>query len=201
MLNKPATTSAPINDLMTRRWSTRAFDAARSLTSTELTSLLEAARWAPSANNSQPWRFLVWNKVADAAAWRRAFECLSPGNQAWAGNAPLLMLSCVAAAAPDGKPYRHGAHDTGMALFSLMLQAVELGLATHAMAGFNADKARAEFAVPAEFTPMTMIAIGHQAAPDILGDEVKMKELVPRTRRALAETFYAGTWGTPAAHS
>ncbi len=195
MLHKPAVTSAPINDLMTKRWSTRAFDASKPVTSTELAALLEAARWAPSANNSQPWRFLVWNKATDEASWRRAFECLAPGNQAWAGNAPLLVLSCVAATAPDGKPYRHGGHDTGMATFSLMLQAVELGLAAHAMAGFNADKARAEFGVPAEFTPMTMVAIGHQAAPEILTDDVRAKELVPRTRRALAETFFAGAWG------
>ena len=195
MLQKNAVTGVPINDLMTRRWSTRAFDASRPLTQAQISTLLEAARWAPSANNGQPWCFMVWNRFADEASWRRAFACLSPSNQSWAGNAPLLMLSCAAAASPDGKPWRHGAHDTGMATFSLMLKAVELGLATHVMAGYNGDKARAEFSIPAEYSPVAMIAVGYQAAPDILTEEVKAKELVVRSRRPLGESFYAGEWG------
>jgi nitroreductase len=197
MLEKPALTGTPIHDILARRWSTRAFDAARQVSREQLAALLEAARWAPSCNNVQPWRFLVWYKSADPAAWAKAFDCLSPGNKGWAGNAPVLMLSCAADNFPDGRPNRHAGHDAGMALLSVMLQAVAMGLAGHAMAGFNAEQARAGFAIPEGFTPMTMLAVGYQTGSDILAGSAKEKELAPRVRRPLGESFYAGHWGTP----
>jgi nitroreductase len=199
LLQKNAATSVPIHDLLTRRWSTRAFDASRTISAAQITALAEAARWAPSCNNGQPWRFLMWNKATDAAGWQKAFDCLSAGNQAWCGNVPLFFLSCSANNWPDGKgPNRYGAHDTGMALFSLMEQATALGLSAHAMAGFNNDKAREVFAIPADFTPQAMLAVGYQAAPDVLNDSVKEKEMAPRVRRPLNESFFAGSWGKPA---
>lgn len=195
LLQKNAVTSTPIHDLLTRRWSTRAFDSAKPVGAAQIASLMEAARWAPSCNNGQPWRFLMWNKSADEAGWRKAYECLSAGNQAWAGNVPLLFLTCSANNWPDGRPNRYGAHDTAMAAFSLMLQATALGLASHAMAGFNNDKARESFGIPADYTPQAMLAVGWQATPDVLDEATQTKELAPRVRRPLEESFDAGHWG------
>lgn len=199
MLNKPAPTGAPINDLLTRRWSTRAFDAKRPVAAAELASLLEAARWAPSASNTQPWRFVVCNKATDPAAWQKAFDCLNAGNQAWCVNVPVLILSVAAEANAEGKKLTHNRHDTGAALFSIMLQATALGLSTHAMGGFSGDKARELFHVPEGYAPVVMTALGFQASPDVLAEDVKPKEMGKRTRRALGETFFSGDWGKPAA--
>ena len=197
MLEKNAVTSVPIHDLLTRRWSTRAFAASRAVTHREIAALLEAARWAPSCNGGEPWRYLVCEKTSDKDSWQRAFDCLSAGNQLWCTNAPVLLLACTGSTfAHNGQPNRFGQHDTGMATLSLMLQAVALGLATHAMAGFDAEKARSVFSVPPDFTPLTMIAIGQQTDPDVLPEAVKAKELAPRTRRALSDTFFSGSWGS-----
>jgi len=199
MLKKNASTSVPIHDLMTQRWSTRAFNASRPVTRPEITALLEAIRWSPSCNGGEPWRYLVFDKTTDQSNWQRAFDCLSAGNQAWCANVPLLLLACAGSTfAHNGQPNRFAQHDTGMANLSLMLQAVALGLASHAMAGFDAEKARTAFSIPADFTPLTMIAVGQQAEPDILTEAVKAKELAPRSRRPLHETFFTGSWGTAA---
>lgn len=198
MLEKNAVTSVTIHELLTRRWSPRAFDAARPVSRAQRSALLEAARWAPSANNSQPWRFIVCDKSENAAAWHKAFDCLGAGNKAWCKNVPLLLLSCTATVNPDGRPARYGQHDTGMATFSLMLEALAQGLVAHAMAGFDLDKARATFAIPADFNPVAMIAVGYQAAPEILDETTRAKELTERTRRPLGDSFFAGGWGKSA---
>ena len=197
-LEKNAATSVPIHDLMTRRWSPRAYDASRPVTRAQLASLLEAARWAPSCNGVEPWRFLVWDRTRDAQGFEQAFDCLSAGNKLWVKNAPLLLLSI---ASPDplsgGRPNRFTQHDTGMASLSLALQAVALGLVAHQMAGFDAEKARAAFGIPGDCTPLAMIAVGCQASPDVLDEETKKKELAPRSRKPLAERFFEGGWGKP----
>jgi len=199
-LAKPAITSTPIHDLLARRWSPRAFDAAKPVSREQLASLMEAARWAPSCNGDEPWRYLVWNKADDPAGWQQAFDCLAPGNQAWVKNVPVLFLSCAGSAFSfNQKPNRWAQYDTGASTTSLALQAVALGLAAHQMGGFSADKARDAFGIPADYTPMAMIAVGYQAAPDVLPDDVKAKEVLPRKRRALAECFFGGAWGKPVA--
>ena len=198
MQDRKAITSVPINELLARRWSPRAFDAKRSVTPLQITALLEAARWAPSCNGDEPWRFLMWNRATDAPRWQTAFDCLSDNNKKWVRNAPLLFLSCAGSVFElNGKPNRWGQHDTGMAALSLALEAVAQGLAAHQMGGFDADKARAVFAIPADYTPMAMIAVGYQAAPDVLYEETRAKELKPRGRKAIGERFYAGGWGMP----
>ena len=93
MLEKKAVTAAPIHELLAARWSPRAFDKARPVTRAQILSLLEAARWAPSCNGDEPWRYLVWNLAEDAAGWQQAFECLGEGNRKWCANVPVLMLS------------------------------------------------------------------------------------------------------------
>jgi len=196
MLRKPAQTSRPIHELLARRWSTRAFDAAKPVTREQLTTLLEAGRWAPSCNGDEPWRYLVWDRPRDPEGFQKAFECLSDNNRKWVKNVPLLMLSCAGSNfAATGKPNRWTQHDTGAASLSIALQADVLGLAAHQMGGFDAEKARAAFGIPAEYTPMAMIAVGYQAAPDVLDEETKKKELTPRARKPLAERFFEGGWG------
>jgi len=196
MLRKPAQTSRPIHDLLARRWSTRAFDAAKPVTREQLTTLLEAGRWAPSCNGDEPWRYLVWDRARDPEGFQKAFDCLSDNNKKWVKNVPLLMLSCAGSNfAATGKPNRWTQHDTGAASLSIALQADVLGLAAHQMGGFDAEKARAAFGIPVEYTPMAMIAVGYQAAPDVLDEETKKKELTPRARKPLAERFFEGGWG------
>jgi len=196
MLEKPAQTSRPIHDLFVRRWSTRAFDAAKPVSREQLISLLEAGRWAPSCNGDEPWRYLVWDRGRDSEGFQKAFECLSDNNRKWVRNVPLLMLSCAGSIfGATGKPNRWTQHDTGAASVSMALQATALGLAYHQMGGFDADKTRAAFGIPAEYTPMAMIAVGHQAAPDVLDEETKKKELAPRARKPLGEKFFEGAWG------
>ena len=196
MLEKLAPTGRPIHDLLARRWSSRAFDPKRQVAREHLLTLLEAGRWAPSCNGDEPWRYLIWDRGRDPEGFQKAFDCLSENNKKWVKNVPLLMLSCAGSIfGATGKPNRWTQHDTGAASVSIALQAVALGLMVHQMGGFDADKARAAFSVPAEYTPMAMIAVGYQTEPDILDEETKKKELAPRARRPLGEKFFEGGWG------
>ena len=194
--DRPAPTNIAIHDLLKRRWSPRAFDPNRPVTREQLKVLLEAGRWAPSCNGDEPWRYLIWDKGRDPQGWQKAYDCLSENNRKWVKNVPLLMLSCAGSAfEATGKPNRWTQHDTGAASVSMALQAVAMGLAVHQMGGWDADKARAAFSIPPEYTPMAMIAVGYQASPDILDEETKAKELRPRGRKPVAERFYEGGWG------
>lgn len=194
--DRPAPTTVAIHDIIKRRWSPRAFDPNRPVSREQLKVVLEAGRWAPSCNGDEPWRYLIWDKARDPAGWQKAYDCLSENNKKWVKNVPLLMLSCAGAKfEATGKPNRWTQHDTGAASVSMALQAAAMGLIIHQMGGWDADKARASFDIPAEFTPMAMIALGYQASPDILDEETKAKEMRPRTRKPLAERFYEGGWG------
>jgi nitroreductase len=196
MSDRLAQTSRPIHDLLARRWSTRAFDASKTVSREQLTALLEAGRWAPSCNGDEPWRYLVWDKTRDAAGFQQAFDCLSENNKKWVKHVSLLMLACAGTNfAATGKPNRWTQYDTGAASVSIALQAEVLGLRAHQMGGFDAEKARAAFGIPAEYTPMAMIAVGHQASADVLDEETKAKELKGRGRKPLAERFFEGGWG------
>jgi nitroreductase len=196
MQDRLAQTSKPIHDLLARRWSPRAFDPNRPVTRDQLRTLLEAGRWAPSCNGDEPWRYLILDKSRDPQGWQKAYDCLNENNKKWVKNVPLLMLSCAGSAfEATGKPNRWTQHDTGAASVSMALQAVAMGLVIHQMGGWDAEKARAAFAIPPEYTPMAMIAVGYQASPDVLDDETKAKELRPRGRKPLAERFYEGGWG------
>ncbi len=196
MEERRAETIAPIDDLIARRWSPRAYDAQRQVTRAQLASLLEAARWAPSCNGDQPARYLVWERRRDPQGWQCAFDCLAENNRKWVKNVPLLMLSCAGSVfAHNGKPNRYGPHDTGAASLSLALQGTALGLAVHQMGGFDAAKARTAFSIPDEYTPMAMIAVGYQAPADVLDEETRAKELAPRSRKPPETLFFEGGWG------
>ena len=184
-----------IDELLRRRWSPRLFEDRR-VEHEKILSLLEAARWAPSSNNDQPWYYLVFDD-ADEEALQRAQGCLVPGNS-WATKAPVLLLSVTRNHwSNKNVPNRHAQHDTGAASAYLVLQAVKLGLVAHQMAGFDADKARAEFQIPNGFTPMAMIAVGYPYRGDLnsLDEKTRTRELGERLRRPLSETAFAGKWG------
>ena len=198
MFDKNAITTLPINALLARRWSGRAFDPDRLVSRDDVIKLVEAARWAPSCFGDEPWRYLVWDRAGDPQAWQRGFACLVEANQKWARNAPLLMLSCAEGAfAKNDKPNRWGQHDTGMASFSLAIQATDLGLMVHQMGGFDDAKIRAEFSIPERYTPMAMIAIGYQLAKEAVPLQMQEKEFAARTRRELGQSFFAAAWGVP----
>lgn len=193
---KPALAEAPIAELLARRWSPAAFDVTHRVEKDKILSLIEAARWAPSCFNEQPWRFLIFDG-SDPQALEDARECLSPGNE-WAKSAPVLMLSVAAEDfSKDGKPNRHAEYDTGMAGENVVLQAVELGLAAHQMAGYDAARARELFKIPDGYTPMAMIATGYpyHGNLDDLSEKVKARESRPRSRKGVSEIAYNGTWG------
>lgn len=197
---RKAITSVPIHDLLATRWSPRAYDKTRPVTREQFVTIMEAGRWAPSCNGDEPWRYLVWDRTRDPEGWQKAFDCLSENNRKWVQNVPLLMLSCAGSIfGHTGKPNRWTQHDTGAASVCMALQAVSLGLVIHQMGGFDAEKARAAFSIPPEYTPMAMIAVGYQAGPDILDEETKAKELRPRTRKPLTERFFEGGWEKPVA--
>ena len=198
MFEKRAITQVPVEEIIARRWSGRAYDPDRPVEREKLIATLEAARWAPSCFGDEPWRYLIWDRNADPHNWRRAFDCLTEGNRSWAGAAPILMLSTADSVfVKNGNPNRWGQHDTGAASLSLSLQATALGLMVHQMGGFDADRIRAEFAIPARYACMAAITVGYQLLESTIPDEQREREYAPRSRRPLAESFYWGTWETP----
>ena len=197
-MKKPAATRVPIHDVIANRWSGRAYDATRPVTREQMLALLEAARWAPSCYGDQPWRFVVWDKNTDAASWQQAYECLVPGNQGWARDAPMLLLVCADTLFNhNGQPNRLAQYDTGAAAVSLCLQAQALGLMAHQMGGFDPGKARALAGVPDQYTLMAMVTVGYAADMAQVSAEARERELAPRSRRELNELFFAGGWGKP----
>lgn len=195
-MHKPANTQVPINETIANRWSGRAYDASLEVSHAQIIALLEAARWAPSCFGDQPWRFIVWNKNTDAKAWQQAFDCLAASNQTWVKDAPVLMLVCADTLFNHNQqPNRWAQYDTGAAAENVCLQASSMGLMVHQLGGFNADIASAAFAIPAQFVPMAMLSIGHAADITTLEGDILTRETAARSRRALNELFYAGSWG------
>lgn len=194
-MEKPAETQYQIHDLLRRRWSPRAFDD-RPIELEKLRSLFEAARWAPSSNNGQPWRFLVATKQ-NKTEHDRLFNCLVEGNQKWAYRAPALLLSVAKLQFEDGSPNRHALHDTGMAVENLVVQATALGLVAHQMAGFRIDQARADCKIPESYEPVAMIVVGYPGDLALLSDHLHAREVQPRVRKPLTELVYSATWEQP----
>jgi nitroreductase len=196
IVSKRAVTSQPINELIARRWSTRAFNSNKNVSREQIISICESARWAPSCSNEQPWRFLVFDKNQDLEAWQKGFDCLTKSNQRWVINAPVLIIALADSQfRKDGTANRWGQFDTGAACMNLYLQAVELGLMAHPMGGFDKEKVSSDFSIPANFTPMAMIAVGYQADAEILDERNKISEFAERIRFPLAENFFNGGWG------
>jgi len=185
-----------IHTVISERWSPRAFDADKPVEQEKLLSVLEAARWAPSCFGDEPWRFVVTNRFEDEAAWQQILALLAPKNQEWAQHAPVLMLACADSEfRHNAKSNRWAQYDTGQASVSLCLQATALGLVTHQMGGFDADKAREVLKIPEQFTPMAAIALGYQGDASVLDEGFQAIEVAARKRQPMSENFFLGHWG------
>lgn len=197
-MQKPAPVDHPIFALLQARWSPRAFDP-RPLDPATLRSLFEAARWAPSSANEQPWRFVVAPRD-HAADFERLLQALTPSNQRWANQSGALAL-CAARAdfERNGKPNPHAWHDCGLALAQMLVEATSRGLSAHPMAGFDAARAREACAVPEGFAPVTITALGYAAEPGVLPEDLRTRELAVRQRRPQGEFLFLGIWGHPGA--
>jgi nitroreductase len=189
-----APTDHPIFELLARRWSTRAFTE-QPIEPETLRRLFEAARWAPSSGNGQPWNFLVARKE-EAAEFEKIASVLVPGN-AWAKSAAVLAISVASLDRAPGKPNQHAWHDVGLACENLALQATALGLSLHMMGGFSADRAREVFEIPERFAPVAAIAIGYPADPNTLSEELRAKEMTPRQRKPIREFVFSSKFGQP----
>src|SRR5215470_9491898 len=184
-MSKTASTMVPVHPLLAERWSPRGFDRSHELGDEDLARLLEAARWAPSAGNSQPWRFLVTQR--GEPGHDRLFAALSPGNQAWAGAASALILVAARTAGDDGQPQPWALYDTGQAVAALVTQAQADGLSVHQMGGFDTDAVRAGFGLADALTPVVVLAIGRNDGPDSLPGSLAARETAPRARRPLGD--------------
>ncbi|QIR35993.1 nitroreductase family protein [Tolypothrix sp. PCC 7910] len=193
MTQKLAPTEYPVHDFIRSRWSPRAFSD-RAVEPEKLLSLLEAARWAPSSYNHQPWSFIVATKE-DATEYNRLLSTLVEFNQGWAKNAPILILAVAKIRTDDGKTNRHAFHDVGLALENLILQATSLGLFAHQIGGFNPDIAREKYQIPEDYEPATVVTVGYPGDPQNLPDGLRDRELAPRTRKPLTEFVFTGKWG------
>jgi nitroreductase len=180
------------------RWSPYAYDP-RPVEREKLLSCLEAARWAPSSYNEQPWTFILAERT-DKAAFDQMVECLVEGNRAWAKNVGVLMLTVVARNfTKNGKPNRACEHDIGLAAANMVLQATALGLQGHQMIGIEPAKIRAAYKIPDGYEPLTAIALGYPTAVQPgTNDPLGQRDLAPRSRKALSEIVIAGSWGQPA---
>ncbi|HUJ39193.1 MAG TPA: nitroreductase family protein [Candidatus Acidoferrales bacterium] len=197
-MEKAAPAEYPIEVLLSRRWSPRAFEN-RPVEATKLGHLFEAARWAASSYNEQPWNYIVATRE-HPAEFQKMLNCLVEFNQSWAKAAPVLAISVARTTfRENGSPNRHAQHDTGAASTTLALEAVALGLAVHQMAGFVPDQARMTYHIPQEFEPMAAMAIGYPGDPGGLPDKLRERENAPRVRRPISEFVFSGDWGHSAA--
>ena len=195
-MEKRAITSSLLDENISKRWSCRAFAPDKRISMEQIISMCEAGRWGPSCYGDEPWRFIIFDKYSDETAFNKIFNCLGEWNQRWAKNVPLLFLSLADSIfRKTGKPNRWAQYDTGSAVENICLQAVSLGLMAHPMGGFDKEKVMSEFKIPDNFTPMSIIAIGYQAEPDILEDEFKTLEIKERFRRPIGETFFLSEFG------
>lgn len=186
-----------IHRLVRDRYSPLAFED-RPVEPEVLGRLFEAARWAPSSFNEQPWGFVVAT-AADAESFERVAETLAPGNQSWAPAAPVLVVTAAKEHLDrNGKPNRHAAHDLGLAVAQLTAQATAEGLAVHQMGGFDGGAASESLGIPAGWTPMTALAIGYPGDPDELPEKLRERARSPRRRKPLAEMVFEGSWGRTA---
>jgi nitroreductase len=196
-IEKPAETETPIHELIGRRWSPRAFSD-RPVEPNKLRSVLEAARWAASSRNEQPWAFVIATHD-DPKNFQALVDVLMSANQSWAQKAPVLILTLAHTQwTTEGTPNRVALHDLGLAVSNLVIQATALGLSTHQMGGFDVEAARERFHVPAGWNPVSVIALGYPGEVDTLPEALREREMSQRQRKPLEEFVFSGTWGNPA---
>ena len=191
--DRPSIEDPGIHDLLKQRKSLRAYSDRR-VESDKLRRIFEAARWAPSASNEQPWRFIVATSD-NTEEHARVLSAIKEGNQTWAKLAPVLIITTAAKVRADGRENRHAFHDVGQAVAHLSVQALEEGLYLRQMGGFDPDKARELLGIPDDIEPVTAIALGYPGDPENLPDQLREREAAPRTRKPLSEIVFVGKWG------
>ncbi len=195
MTKPPKQTDYPVHELIASRWSGRAF-ADRDVEESKIKSLFEAARWASSSYNEQPWHFIITRK--GESSHEKLFNTLMSGNQAWAGEAPILILTIAKVTlSRNEKPNNYARHDLGLAMGQFSLQATELGLNLHQMAGFDKTAAKELFNLPETFEPVTVVALGYLGDPKTLPENYQKSEQAKQTRKKIGEFVFQGEWGNP----
>jgi nitroreductase len=194
---KTARADREVIDLILRRWSPRAFDPARAVAREDLLRLFEAARWAPSSGNEQPWRFVVVERAAAPDRHAAVTAALTGRNPLWASGVPVLVLVVVKSTlSRHDAVNRHAWYDTGQAVGFLTLQATSMGLSVRQMEGYDVAKARAACEIPADFEPAVIMAIGYAGDPAKLEyDKHREAEVAPRSRKSTEEFVFGGSWG------
>jgi nitroreductase len=189
-----AVTDYPVHELIASRWSPYSF-ANRSVSDQDLRSIFEAARWASSSYNEQPWSYIVAKKE-EADEFGRLLSCLVEANQKWAKSASVLALGISRLnSARNNEPNRAAIHDLGLAAANLVLEATARGLAVHQMIGIFPNKVRELYSVPEGYEPMTAIAMGYAGNPINLPEELRARDAARRPRKPLKEFVFGGKWG------
>ncbi len=184
-MNKRADTSVSLHPLIAERWSPRAFDESATISSDDLRAIFEAARWAPSAFNAQPWKFI--HGVRGDEEFTQISSLLIDFNKQWAPKASALILVNALTFREDGKTNPTALYDTGLAVSLLTLEANHRGFDVHQMSGFDSQAAKATFSLEAGVEAVACIAVGKKTSPDSLPDEIKAREIAPRSRKSLDE--------------
>jgi nitroreductase len=186
-IHTPTQPSAPVLDVFAERWSTRIFDADAPIDEAALASALEAARWAPSASNTQPWRFVVARRGSGTHAV--VASTLMGFNPSWAPDAGALVVVLAELETADGTPLRWAEYDAGQAAAFFVVQAHAAGLHAHQIGGFDRAALREAFELPASLEPLAIIAVGALGDPDRASDELRTRESAPRSRRPIEESI------------
>jgi len=193
-MKKEATTSAPVHDLVARRWSPRAFTG-EPLPAASLRSILEAGRWAPSCFNEQPWRFILTRRD-EGTPFEDALGYLETSNRVWAEKASVLLYSLAKKTfTRNAKPNRHAWHDLGLAVENMVIQALALDWHVHQMAGIDREAVARAYDIPDDYDVVTGIAIGKLAAADMLPEKLRHREGALRERKSLGDIVFVGRFG------
>jgi len=193
-MSNPAPVEFPVNELIQNRWSPRAFSDKR-VPQEVLRSLFEAARWAPSSNNEQPWAYIVATKD-DVENFEKSLGALVEFNANWAKKAPVLVIAVAELAfAKNNAPNRNAQYDVGAASLQLSLEATARGLVVHQMAGFDPETAKETYNIPQGWEPIAAMAIGYPGDPSSLPEPLQSREKAPRTRKRISEFVMSGQWG------
>lgn len=186
---KEAITKYPVHELIRKRWSARAFSK-KSIDDHTLFTLFEAAHWAASSNNEQPWRY-IYAKREDKETFAKIVDCLMAGNQPWAKNAAVLILCLIKnTAGAENRPNPIALHDAGLANATLLLQAISENIYGHMMGGYDKVKTREKFNIPIGYDTVLVMALGYLDSPETLEEPFKTREVTPRSRKELSEIVF-----------
>jgi nitroreductase len=176
------------------RKSSKAYQPGKIIPAEDILSFFEAARWAPSANNLQPWRYLIASEE-NPQQIEKMRSCLMPSNQVWANSAPLLVLCCAKLTKHDGSKNKYALHDLGLANENLLMQMRSLGYNCRPMGGFDHEKARELFDIPEDIQPFVIIAAGYPLKKDKMSEALKQEETKFRERNEIENWLFHGKWG------